>query len=265
MEKTIYRDLAEHGLSFVTPDDPAFASLAAEIQNGPMPLGPVPNDLTRAAVLLNKSGKTVVVLAHVWKYTDQRGRTWTARQTNLGSSMQLDVLTGQAQVTRDRFNFFLPGSKRLITEDGMSGDNFDVLPPEPEPAGTGYVMGHGGAGRQGERKEIAAAELQLDVAIFEDGFCAGPDEDGLFDQLSEDLRRRREAAAQITEMLQAGATAGQAFDVLRPMANRRVGGRRPLLSLFSDMAIHQLIRASNEELMAWFSKAAEPPALQLHR
>ena len=263
MEKTTYRDLAEHGLPFVTPDDPAFAALAGEIQNRPLPLEPVAGDLTRATVLLNKSGKAVVVLAHVWKYTDHRGRTWTARQTNLGSSMQLDVLAGQAQVTRDRFSFFLPGSKRLITENGMFGDNLDVLPPEPEPPGTGYVMGRGGTGRQGERDEAAAVELRLDLAIFEDGFCAGPDEEGLFDQLSEDLRRRREASAQIAEMLQAGATAGQAFDVLRPLANRRHAGR--LLPMFANMAIHRLIQDDGKGLLEWFGKAAEPAALQLHR
>ena len=215
-------------------------------------------------MLLNKSGKAIVVLAHLWKYTDQQSRTRTARHSNFGSSMQLDVLTGQAQVTRDRFNFFLPGSKRLITEDGMSGDNFDVLPPEPEPAGTGYVMGRGQASKR-DRDEVAAVELLLDVAIFEDGFCAGPDEHGLFDQLSEDLRRRREVATQIVEMLQSGATAGQVFDVLRPFAQRMPRQAGALMPMFANMAIHRLTQEDGKQLLEWFTRAAGPPALQLHR
>jgi hypothetical protein len=41
----------------------------------------------------------------------------------------MDV-SGRAGVTRDLFSCILPGSKRLITQEGMFGDNSDVLPPE---------------------------------------------------------------------------------------------------------------------------------------
>ena len=38
------------------------------------------------------------------------------------------------QVPQDLGTFILPGSKRLITDQAMFGNNLDVLPPEPKGA-----------------------------------------------------------------------------------------------------------------------------------
>ena len=131
MPPTVYHDLAEFGLRFVTPDDPAFPGLVRDIQSRPQPFGQLPtSDLGAAAVLLNQSGKAIVTLAYVWKYMMAGGHPRTSHHSNLGSSMQMDVLSGRAGITRDLFSFILPGSKRLITQEGMFGDNSDVLPPE---------------------------------------------------------------------------------------------------------------------------------------
>src|SRR5258707_966648 len=102
MPPTVYHDLAEFGLRFVTPDDPAFPGLVRDTQSCLQPFGPLPaSDLSAAAVLLNQSGKAIVTLAYVWKYMMAGGHPRTSHHSNLGSSMQMDVLSGRAGITRD--------------------------------------------------------------------------------------------------------------------------------------------------------------------
>jgi hypothetical protein len=147
MRQTKYLDLAEFGLTFVTSNDPAFPSLLHDLESRPQPFGSWPTgDLNSAAVLLNQSGKAIIVLAYVWRYTTVEGVTRTSLYSNLGSSMQLEVLNGRAEVVRDLGSFILPGSKRLITEQGMFGNNLDVLPRDEIARGGGYI-GAGGGGR----------------------------------------------------------------------------------------------------------------------
>ncbi len=181
--------------------------------------------------------------------------------------MQMDVLTGRAKAVRDRFSFILPGSKRLITEDGMFGDNFDVLPPEPGPVSGGFV-GTGGSGRRhGGDKEVIATELELDVAFFEDGLCVGADESGLFESVQADLAEQRRVAGEIAEALGRGESVGRAFEILRPMARRdqRQHTRSQMLSMFAHTAIHHLINMSEAELREWFEVSAKASGPRLSR
>src|SRR5581483_12265207 len=105
----------------------------------PLPFGRWPvDDLTRSAVLLNQSGNAILGIAYAWRYTTAAGTEHTSRIANLGSSVQLDVLTGRSGVTRDLGTFILPGSKRLLTERGMFGNNLDVLSEGEAPRGGGY-------------------------------------------------------------------------------------------------------------------------------
>jgi hypothetical protein len=266
MTPTVYRDLAEFGLPFITPDHSAFAALAADIQSRPQPFGPViAVDMNTAAVLMNQSGKTIVALSYIWRYTTPGGETRTSRHSSFGSSMQLDVLAGRTSVIRDRSSFILPGSKRLIIQDGIFGDNLDVLPPEPASHGGGWSGS--GAGRHSRvgGEEIVGIELQLDVVFFDDGLCVGPDESDLFGSVTGDLDRQRDAAVRIVEALRDGASAGRVFDILRPLARHTGGKAGHLLSMFANTAIHRLVNASDPELMAWFEHAAQPSTLRLRR
>jgi hypothetical protein len=276
MRQTNYRDLAEFGLTLVTPNDRAFPSLVHDIESRPQPFGSWPTgDLTSAAVLLNQSGKAIIVFAYVWRYTTVEGITRTSRYSNLGSSTQLEVLNGRAEVVRDLGSFILRGSKRLITEQGMFGNNLDVLPRDEIARGGGYV-GAGGGGRlsKGRSDEhIVGIELCLDLAIFEDGLCAGPDESGLFEGLTETLERQRSTAQEIVTALRNGASEGQIFELVRPLARhisepapvRRHPHPLPLLRMFANMAIHQLVNASTSDLLAWFERSAQSPSLRLRR
>jgi hypothetical protein len=75
----------------------------------------------------------IIAVEWFWRYTSRDGKTRTSRFSNLGSSAQRDVLTGRSKVSRDLGTFILAGSKRLITELGILGNNLDVLTPEELP------------------------------------------------------------------------------------------------------------------------------------
>jgi hypothetical protein len=274
MAEARYRDLCEFGLPLVTPASPEFAALAEDIESrlAPGDSGPPPYTPDGAAVLLNRSGRTIVAVEFFWRLTNVEGETRTSRFSGLGSSVQREVLTGRAQARRDLGSFILPGSKRLITERGIFGNNLDVLTPEELPRARGYCGGFGGDGGVSRRAhgEIAAVELVLDLAILDDGLCAGPDEGGLFDDLTTALELEQTAAQEAVDALRAGASVGRVFEIIRPLARRPQGGRRSrpasaLLECFAHEAIRVLVDADPQDTLAWFERAAQPPALHLHR
>jgi hypothetical protein len=62
MPQREYFDQAQFGLTFVAPADDRFGELVHEIEQRPQPFASWPtDDLTNSAVLLNESGKTVIV------------------------------------------------------------------------------------------------------------------------------------------------------------------------------------------------------------
>jgi hypothetical protein len=225
-------------------------------------------------VLLNNSGRAIIAAEWFWQYTSRDGKARTSRFSNLGSSVQREVLTGRWKAGRDLGTFILPGSKRLITERGMFGNNLDVLTPEELPYG-GYCGGWGGgSARVTDETELAAVELVLDLLVLEDGLCVGPDEFELYEALNESLDLQSTTAEQAVRALQGGASVGQVFEIIRPLAHRRPyepqneGKRRhsmPLLSSFGMEAVHCLVNADAADLLEFFEKAAEPRDLQLRR
>jgi hypothetical protein len=268
-----YTDLAEFGLPLITPGQPEFRSLVHDIESRPQPFGNWPvDDLTKSAVLLNQSGNAIVGISYVWRYVTATGTAHTSRSSNLGSSVQLDVLTGRSGVTRDIGTFILPGSKRLITERGMFGNNLDVLGEGEGSRGGGY-MGGGGGGRTSSHEEIVATELILDSAILEDGLCIGPDEFGMVESVGEDLEHIRRTAEQAVAALRNGGSAGEIFELLRPLARHtptrtpqgQPRSRSPFLRMFADMGIRQLIDWESGTVAAWFETQAQPPRLRLYR
>jgi hypothetical protein len=267
-----YRDLRAFGLEFVTPEAVQFSALLQEIRNRTPTIGPrsLIGTETPAALLWNRSGKAIIALSYAWKYTRLDGGIRASRYSNLGSSMQMDVLTGRAGVSSDPFSFILPESKRLITENGMFGDNLDVLPPElASNRGGGLGWGHDRRMRRDLREdEITAIELALDVVFFEDGLCVGPDEIGLFKAVSEDIQQQRTVAQEIVEVLQRGESVGRVFEILRPLARHtRVVREHPsrLLSMFATTAIQHLVNSSDSELLTWFERSAQPSSISLRR
>ena len=272
MGNTVYRDLAAFGLPLVTPTQPEFASLVHDIQSRPGPFGSWPiDDLSNAAVLLNETGSAILSISYSWRYTTARGGVHSSHCSNLGSSsIQLDVLSGRSEVVQDIGTFILPGSKRLITERGMFGNNLDVLGQDPRPHGGGYVGAAGGGTRNATQEKIVAGELILDLAILDDGRCVGPDEYGLFESLIEDLESIRSTAEQAAKSLRDGASAGQIFEMLRPLARHRPHTamqrrRSSFLRMFADMGIRQLINDDPPAVERWLETQAQPPRIRLQR
>ena len=265
MPQRRYRDLAEFGLPLITPEDINFPALLKDMQSRPDPFGRRPPLNDTSAVLLNESGKVVIVLAYYWKYNTASGQTYRSHHSNLSSSTQTNVLAGRTKVVRDFASFFLPGSKRLITEEGTFGNNLDVLPPEAVPQG-GLIqgMGRSGSDRNRFKEAITSVELQLDTVFFEDGLCAGPDESELFESVMEDLALQRSTAQQIVELLCAGASRGQVFDLLRPLGRRQSSGHG-IRSMFSHEALHHLVEADDSQLLQWFEEWDQVAPLPLHR
>jgi hypothetical protein len=263
--RTTYRDLAEFGLRFVAPEEPAFTALVEQIASLPQPFGPrrPMGGLGSAAVLLNESGKAVINFTYLWR--SRFGEAWPRNHSvgNLGSGKQVDVLCGRSGVIPDLGTFFLSGSKRLITEQGVFGSNLDVLPEAS--LGPGGFLGAGAPFKtSGEEHGLTHIELILDVAIFEDGLCAGPDETGLIGRLTADLERQRQTSQEIVAALQSGDSVGRAFEILRPLARRGMR-ESPLVSMFVRQAIHRMTHSSDQEILDWFTREAEASPLPLHR
>jgi hypothetical protein len=259
-----YVGVPEHGLPLITPEDPSFPELALETLAHRNPVGDHPDRVPAvSALLVNETRRAIVALSYVWTYTTKSGRTFSHRHSNLGSGMQVEVLTGRAKVHRDPYSFILEGSRRLITEDGMYGNNLDVL-PDPVPRGGGFV-GCGGGGRRQPVEDLAAVELSLDFAVLEDGVCVGPDTSGMMDSIQEQLDQQESLAGLIVSRLRGGATAGEVFDLLRPLARRDRARGADLLSMFVHASVHHLIRLEDRELMEWFERAAQPATRRLRR
>jgi hypothetical protein len=166
----------------------------------------------------------------------------------------------------------------IITEDGVFGDNSDVMPRESDARGGGF--GHGGVGGGPKRwrtgdEEVTRTELHLDAVLFEDGLCVGPDEFGMFESVMKALDRQRRTAQEIVEALRNNASHGRLFEILRPLASRAGGeggiGHPQLLWIFANRAIDDLVNKSGPELLARFEllapfePLAQPSPIRLHR
>ena len=269
----VYHDLADYGLPLVTPDQPEFVDLVADILSRPRRFGNCPpEEIPTAAVLLNRSGKTIVTLSFLWRFTNGEGHTPTWRFSNLGSGTQFDVLSGRTGVVRGQESLILPGSKRLLTERGMYGDNRDVLSPEEVPRGGGFLGGSSGS--RGNGAPLSPTELQLDIVIFEEGSYAGPDEWGMIAGLTEEVPQERALAEKILTVLRGGASPGQVFEMLRPLARMervpsppgiRGGYHRPLLKGFVHQAMHQLTYGSEGQLEDWLTQVTDSTPLALRK
>jgi hypothetical protein len=258
MLTTSYRDLARHGLLFVLPDDCRFSSILEGIRAHELRLLP-DEGLDYAAILCNSSDKAIVALAYVWEFTAPDGRKHQVAFNNLGSSGQYDVLRGTANVVLERYGAILPGSRRLITEHELYGDNSDVLPEEDAPPRDLLSRRVRPVHFDSKWEQV---DLHLDSIFFEDGLCVGPDRLGLIKRVIKGFEEERSAAHDCVKALRKGATRGKLFDRVRDMAGN--SKEQPIQHLFAIMAIDNLIRQqSDDELIAWFERFEAPRQFKL--
>lgn len=276
MSRTTFRGLPEFGLPLITPDDAAFPMLVEEIRSVPKPFGPGGDrKLGPSVILKNVTGRWIVAMTYVWRFTYSDGKTRAHWRSTFGSSTQMDVLAGRIPAPAAGAAFVAPGSKRLITRDGEFGDNSDVEPRDSAKRG-GLGFGGGGGGRHSRaiEEDVTEVAFELDSVFLDDGLCAGPDQSGLFERLTQDLARQRAAAAAIAQALRNGFSRGQVFELLLPLARRGMPPPPPtqglhshalFLPMFANMAIRTLTDASDMALLEWFEKAAGAVALPLRR
>jgi hypothetical protein len=258
MLTTSFRDLAQHGLLFVLPDDCRFSSMLEGVRAHELRLLP-DEGLDYTAILCNNSDKAIVALAYVWEFTAWDGKKHQVVFNNLGSSGQYDVLRGTAGVVHERYGAILPGSKRLITEHDLYGDNSDVLPEED--AAPRDLLSRRVRPIHFSSK-WAEVELYLDAVFFEDGLCVGPDKSGLIKRVMKGFEEERAAARDCVKDLRKGATRGKLFDRVRGMAGN--SKEQPIQHLFAIMTIDNLIRQqSDDELIAWFERFEAPRQFRL--
>lgn len=265
MPEALYQGLASDGLPLVTPSDEAFPTRLRSIRDNCW--FPVPEVRDEpAAILVNLTGQTILAFALVWRSTNPAGETRTHRIYTLSSSRQIEALCGRSGVGPDDHSFVLPGSQRLITQQGIYGDNHDVIPPEVRRGG-----GFGGGGSRGGGTALGdfnRVELSLDVVFLEDGRVLGPDTSDLFQGLVSTLAAQRHLAWEMITALRSGATVGACFDLLRPMglADRsHHDGLHSLRHMFLHRATHVLLHQPEDEILAWAEREAEPPRLHLYR
>jgi hypothetical protein len=126
--------------------------------------------------------------------------------------------------------------------------------------------------------EPVSGELLLDLAIFEDGLCVGPDRYGGFGALTAELSEQRRFATEILQALDKGASRGDIFELVRPLAKgpppppppARTGpeAHPPHLHArhqFATTAIRHLVNLDDAALRSVFEKAALPLAIPLRR
>jgi hypothetical protein len=94
MPQTHYHGLPEFGLPLVPPAAPEFPELVRDIQARPQPFGHWPTgDLSRAAVMLNQTGRAIVTLTYFWCYTLADGEQRTNTFSNLGCGFSSKPIT----------------------------------------------------------------------------------------------------------------------------------------------------------------------------
>ena len=150
-----------------------------------------------------------------------------------------------------------------------------MLTPEELPHAQGYCGGWGGGSRREiAETELASVELILDLVILEDGLRVGPDESALYEALNESLELQRTTVQEAVRTLQAGASVGQVFEIVRPLERieppwLQTQGKprhsRPIIPTFANEAIHHLVNANDADILGFSERAAEPGSLELRR
>lgn len=157
--------------------------------------------------------------------------------------MQLEILHGITPVPCDLGTCILAGSKRLLIEHGMFGNNLDVL-------GTDESVRLSSTGGVGDDSvSSGGGEPSVDLVIFEDGTYAGPDTDGVRGALEKSLAMQRSTVQGALEAIRAGASPGELFEILRPLAERDRSA--PLSSMFGRIGIKLLTQSDPTKLTEW--------------
>lgn len=286
-------DLHGKGLTLISSADEQFAELVEDIRRRtevrnpggpPFPPERIPANLQFAALLMNHSEKSIAALAIEWKFENVTGQHFSHRLIlPFGRSLLLPFGARPEQLVFGGYWYTIfHGSKRLIADMKIFGDNTDVRPPRDEELWRGGGVGvGGGGGSRTDSRDLRNVVLAIDGAFFVDGEFIGPNRIQLWEDVYYEAEVKVEAA-HIAAMGKAGGLSaaeimtkidhllGRADQPLRPPVGTletvapeefRAWHRGQLAALFSHVRQQQGDDAMVNMLVSW----SESPQPQLRR
>ena len=199
-------DLHANGLTLISPNNNEFAPLLEDIRRRtqvrnpdgpPFPPEPIPDNLEFAAILLNHSEKAVAGLALEWQFEDVTGHRYSSRSTSaFGRALLLPFGFRPEQLAvQGYWHTILPGSKRLLADRSIFGDNTDVRAPRSDEVWRGGAVRAGGGGRAlTDTSRVRNVVLVIDGAFFVDGEFLGPNQMRLWEDVYHEGEVKIEAA-----------------------------------------------------------------------
>jgi len=203
-------DLPEHGVVLIPPSSPEYDPLLADIQRrldrrveGSPP--PLPwtegarissEDRDCSAILLNRRPHAIAAIHQFWSLRDESGRDYR-RSVGYGGNPSVLLPFGLRKELLKLYGYWhviLPGSKRYLTAHGEQlGDNTDVRLPDLDERWSGGIIGASG-GRNRSTGPLKTVTLTLDGVFFADGGFAGPNRQGLWEEVVSSAEAHLEVA-----------------------------------------------------------------------
>jgi hypothetical protein len=200
-----------HGLLLVPPSQAGFTALVEAIRpHAPCPL---PARLDHAAVLDNHGRAPLAGLTLEWRFEELSGRRFEHRATFLFGRTLLLPFGASAEDLASALYWqtILPGSRRLLTGEGIFGGNGDVRPPAPEETPRGGFAGGAGGLHPHEPNIFRRVELAIDGAFFLDGEFTGPNRSHIWEAVYYEAEVRLETARAARAALHRGGGTAEAL------------------------------------------------------
>ena len=259
-------DLHGRGLTLISSADDQFAALLGDLRRRtevrnpdgpPLPPQPIPDNLEFAAILVNHSEKAVAGLAIEWKFEDITGRHYSHRSTNaFGRELLLPFGMRPEQLALYSYwHTILPGSKRLLADMKIFGDNTDVRPARGDEVWRGGVVAGGAGGRNStEAGGLRSVVLVMDGAFFADGEFIGPNQVHLWEEIYYEADVKLQAA----RIAAAGKARGSSTAEIMSDIDRFTGpapdrGGRPPMASRETVDPEDFRRWHRGQLAIWFS------------
>jgi hypothetical protein len=196
------QELSSVGLSIVLPDDPAYD---AELHG--LGFTGIPDAAAvrpHAAILKNSSKRSVVAFAVNWTIADMEGNTTSRGLSYLQPSGLLDG--GRAKREQALVEHQIrPGASRLITANGMprNADELHALAEHP-------FLG-------------SVTDVQLDLAIFDDGEAVGPNTLGLMEHVAAYVNAEQDLMQEVDARVSKGEPLRQVLTDIRGRVGAETG------------------------------------------
>jgi hypothetical protein len=175
----IKQDLAEYGLTLLTPVDPGYSD---EVKKLGFERSQLEAAGLFAVILINSSNRSLAALQIHWQIGDSAGFIWNP---SFGFTQPRGLLDGG--MSRLDHPSFPPHSSRLVTVEGLI-----TRPEQVQSASSRFTQG------------FSLVNVRIDSAVFDDGAAVGPDQDGLVSQFKAIVDARQDLIDEINSKLKQG-------------------------------------------------------------